>query len=130
MSAVASEQKADAGTAAAPLTIFFTGATGNNGCVIVPYLRSRGHHIKALCRDPQKPVAQDLAALGVTLVKGDALKPEEWIEQVADCDAVIWSSVVWENMMADTETLRLVAEKLAASAAAAVAPARGERDPP
>ena len=99
-----------------PLKIFFTGGTGNNGRAIVPHLLSRGHTIKALVRDPNKATAQALEAQGCNLVKGDATSPESWSAEVADCDAVIWSSVIWGDFTADMGSLSKCCEVLADAA--------------
>jgi nucleoside-diphosphate-sugar epimerase len=48
---------------------FVTGATGFIGGVLVRKLRSAGHEVVALVRDPNR--ADDLAALGIELSKGD-----------------------------------------------------------
>lgn len=123
MSAVAGEQKDGSATAAsaaaAPLTVFFTGGTGNNGRVIAPYLLARGHRLKCLVRNPEKDSAKALAALGAELVKGDATQPETWRAEVADCDAVVWSSVVWGDFKADLPALSACADVLAEAARAA-----------
>lgn len=52
-------------------TILVTGATGQQGGAAARRLLKDGWKVRALVRDPKKKSAQDLAASGVELVKGD-----------------------------------------------------------
>ena len=109
-----------AGQELTPQTIFFTGGTGNNGKCITSYLLSRGHTLKCLVRNPESQRAKDLAAAGCILVQGDTTKnQEEWMGEVADCDSLIWSSVVWGDFGADFDSIRMAIETLRAAAVAA-----------
>jgi len=53
------------------LTILVLGATGRQGGAAARALAARGFSVKAFTRDPDKPAARALAALDVSLVKGD-----------------------------------------------------------
>lgn len=55
---------------AAPL-ILVTGATGTQGGAVARELVDRGYRVRGLTRDPSKPAAQALQALGVQVVQGD-----------------------------------------------------------
>ena len=55
------------------MKVFVTGGTGFIGGHVVRKLRERGDEVVALVRDPAK--AEDLAAAGVTVTKGDGLQP-------------------------------------------------------
>ncbi|TVY25626.1 NmrA-like family domain-containing protein [Lachnellula hyalina] len=54
-----------------PTTYLITGATGYQGGSTARQLLSHGHRIHAFVRNPSSPAAQNLAALGATLFKGD-----------------------------------------------------------
>lgn len=51
--------------------IAVAGATGNQGGVTARKLLAEGWKVRALTRDPNKPAAQELAALGAEVVPGD-----------------------------------------------------------
>jgi uncharacterized protein YbjT (DUF2867 family) len=51
--------------------ILVTGATGKQGGGAAKHLLAAGFRVRALTRDPQRPAAQELAALGATLAIGD-----------------------------------------------------------
>ena len=53
---------------------FITGATGFIGAAVARRLREAGHDVVALVRDPAR--ATDLAAVGVTLARGDVTDRE------------------------------------------------------
>jgi uncharacterized protein YbjT (DUF2867 family) len=53
------------------LTVFVTGATGQQGGAVARILLARGHRVRALTRNPASAAAQKLAALGAVLVHGD-----------------------------------------------------------
>ncbi|MFD7631792.1 NmrA/HSCARG family protein [Streptomyces sp. NPDC059851] len=52
-------------------SVLVTGATGRQGGATVRALVGRGRQVHALVRDPARPQAQSLRALGATLVVGD-----------------------------------------------------------
>jgi dihydroflavonol-4-reductase len=74
--------------------IFVTGGTGFIGGHVVSKLRARGDDVVALVRDPAK--AEDLAAQGVTLTKGDLSNQEALREAMRGCDAVIHGAAIYE----------------------------------
>ncbi len=51
--------------------IAVTGATGQQGGAVARKLRAEGWQVRALTRDPGKPAAQELKALGAEVVAGD-----------------------------------------------------------
>jgi uncharacterized protein YbjT (DUF2867 family) len=51
--------------------IAVTGATGQQGGAVARKLIAEGWQVRALTRDPKKPAAQELAALGAQIVPGD-----------------------------------------------------------
>jgi uncharacterized protein YbjT (DUF2867 family) len=57
--------------------IAVTGATGTQGGVVSRHLLSKGWKVRALTRDPNKPSAQALAALGAEIVPGDMDRRED-----------------------------------------------------
>ena len=48
-----------------------TGATGRQGGAVARQLLMRGHSVRALTRDPDKPAARALAEMGAEVVRGD-----------------------------------------------------------
>ena len=48
-----------------------TGATGRQGGAVARRLLKRGHRVRALTRDPNKPAARALAEMGAEVVEGD-----------------------------------------------------------
>ena len=48
-----------------------TGATGRQGGAVARRLLKRGHRVRALTRDPEKPAAEALAEMGAEVVRGD-----------------------------------------------------------
>ena len=57
--------------------IAVTGATGQQGGAVSRKLLAEGWKVRALTRDPQKPAAKELAALGAEIVPGDMDRPQE-----------------------------------------------------
>lgn len=56
-------------------TIFVTGATGKQGSAAVRHLLEAGFKVRGLTRDPEKPDAEKLRALGADIVEGDLDDP-------------------------------------------------------
>ncbi|WP_433345057.1 NmrA/HSCARG family protein [Microtetraspora malaysiensis] len=52
-------------------TVLVTGATGNQGGATARHLNADGWHVRALVRDDTTPAANELAAAGAELVRGD-----------------------------------------------------------
>jgi uncharacterized protein YbjT (DUF2867 family) len=48
-----------------------TGATGRQGGAVARRLLKRGHRVRALTRDPEKPAARALAEMGAEVTRGD-----------------------------------------------------------
>jgi uncharacterized protein YbjT (DUF2867 family) len=62
--------------------ILVVGATGTQGGAVVRSLLRRGHRVRALCRDTEKPAARALAGQGVQVIRGD-------LEDRASLDAAV-----------------------------------------
>ncbi|SUA45072.1 SDR family NAD(P)-dependent oxidoreductase [Nocardia africana] len=56
-------------------TVLVTGATGGQGGAVARSLLARGYAVRALVRDPRKPRAATLTALGADVVVGDLDDP-------------------------------------------------------
>ncbi len=54
-----------------PMTVFVSGASGQQGGALARVLRERGHHVRALTREPDSPAAQALRRLGIEVARGD-----------------------------------------------------------
>lgn len=65
---------------------FITGATGFIGGRITAMLIEQGHEVIALARNPTK--AQDLLAMGATVVKGDIVDKDSMREPMAGVDGI------------------------------------------
>jgi dihydroflavonol-4-reductase len=74
--------------------VFVTGGTGFIGGHVVRKLRERDDDVVALVRDPAR--AEDIAAQGATLVKGDLSNREALREAMHGCDAVIHGAAIYE----------------------------------
>ena len=48
-----------------------TGATGRQGGAVARRLLERGHGVRALTRDPNKPAARALTGMGAEVTRGD-----------------------------------------------------------
>jgi uncharacterized protein YbjT (DUF2867 family) len=69
-----------------------TGATGRQGGAVARHLLKRGHRVRALTRDPQKPAARALAEMGAEVLGGDLDDPpsvEQALEGVYGVFAVL-----------------------------------------
>lgn len=78
-------------------TILVTGATGSQGGALIPLLINQGFKIRALTRDPSKPSAQALSALGVEVVAGD-MDNEASLEAACEgCYGVFSVQNFWEK---------------------------------
>ncbi|KAF4633951.1 hypothetical protein G7Y89_g4160 [Cudoniella acicularis] len=84
------------------------GATGNQGGSVVRSILSdpktaAEYTVRAVTRDPSKPAAQELAALGAEVVAGD-LDDEASLEKViAGADSVFSVTNFWEKVSAEVE---------------------------
>lgn len=69
-------------------TILVTGATGKQGGAVLRHLMSHGWRLRAMTRDPSKPAAQELVAMGVEVVVGDFKDPASLDRAVEGCYGV------------------------------------------
>lgn len=79
--------------------VLVTGGTGMVGSSIIHSLLSRGHHVRALVRSPDKGRA--LLPADVTLIQGDVTIPETLAAAVADCAWVFHAAGFPEQWMRD-----------------------------
>ncbi|MDP1922847.1 MAG: NmrA/HSCARG family protein [Myxococcales bacterium] len=78
-------------------TIVVTGATGQQGGAVVKSLR-RAFHVKAITRDPKKPEAQALTALGVEVVAADLLDRASLERAFTGAHGVFALTNFWDGM--------------------------------
>jgi uncharacterized protein YbjT (DUF2867 family) len=69
-------------------TILVTGATGNQGGVVLRHLLRHGWRLRAMTRDPSKPSARELADMGVEVVEGNNDDPESLERAMKGCYGV------------------------------------------
>jgi uncharacterized protein (TIGR01777 family) len=77
------------------MRVFLAGGTGMIGSRLVPRLRQRGDSVVLLTR---RPDAAGTAFADCTIVAGDPMKADSWMDAVADCEAVI--NLAGENLTA------------------------------
>lgn len=78
-------------------TILVTGATGTQGGAVARALLQRGYSVRALTRSPEKPAAQELKALGATLVKGDFADVDSLTAAMQDAHGVFAMTDFWAH---------------------------------
>jgi nucleoside-diphosphate-sugar epimerase len=69
------------------MNIAVIGATGALGRHVVPRLVERGHHVRAIVRQPSQ--VEKLSRMGVEAVLGDILIPETLVPATGNCDAAL-----------------------------------------
>jgi 2-alkyl-3-oxoalkanoate reductase len=69
------------------MKIAVIGATGVLGRQVIPRLVERGHHVRAIVRQPAQ--AERLQRLGVEALLGDILHPDMLVPATIDCDAAL-----------------------------------------
>ena len=83
---------------------FVTGGTGFIGGRLIEHLRSAGHEVVVLVRDPSK--ARHLAELGATLAQGNITDRRSLVEPMRGADGVFhvaaWYEVGTDGRLADT----------------------------
>ena len=95
--------------------IAVAGATGKQGGAVARTLLSRGHKVRALTRNPDKPGAAALAEMGAEVVKADLEDPAS-LDAALDGAAALFS--VQDFLEAGVEAERRQGLNLAAAAAA------------
>lgn len=92
------------------MRVLLLGATGFIGSAIIPELLEYGHSIIALARSDTAD--QQLASIGVNVVRGDLREPEKWSKYIHEVDAVIHVAATFTDDMGDVD--RKVIEELVA----------------
>lgn len=69
-------------------SVLVTGATGQQGGAVAHALLSRGHHVKALTRQPDSDTARRLASAGAEIVAGDLGEATSVLKAANDVDTM------------------------------------------
>jgi uncharacterized protein YbjT (DUF2867 family) len=80
-----------------PMTVFVSGATGQQGGALARVLRERGHRVRALTREPDSPAAQALRRLGIKVAPGDFEDSASLIRVVRGADAAFAMGTPYEE---------------------------------
>jgi uncharacterized protein YbjT (DUF2867 family) len=70
------------------LTILVTGATGQQGGLVARTLKSKGHNVLGLTRDPDSTSARELKDLGIGVTAGDFNDPPSLVTAAQGVDAI------------------------------------------
>lgn len=70
------------------LSVLVMGATGNQGGAVVQSLLPKGHHIRAVTRNPDSSKAKRLKEQGVEVLKGDLSDVDSIVKAAAGMDTV------------------------------------------
>ena len=79
------------------LTVLVTGATGQQGGPVARTLKSRGHQVLGLTRNPDSPSARELKELGIGVVAGDFNDPPSLVTAAQGVDAVYVMATPFEG---------------------------------
>jgi len=77
--------------------VLILGATGFIGSAISKKLINDGHCVTGLARSNQ--AQKVLESFDMSVLRGDIRKPEEWVAQLKDFDAVIQTAITWSDDM-------------------------------
>jgi len=88
------------------LTVFVTGATGQQGGAVARLLLSRGHRVRALTRNPGSPAAQRLAAQGAELVAGDLESSDDLTAAMRGADALFLVTTPFDRGTGEVEIVQ------------------------
>ena len=80
-----------------PMTVFVSGATGQQGGALARVLCERGHRVRALTREPDSPAAQELRRLGIEVARGDFEDPGSVIRAARNADAAFAVGTPYEE---------------------------------
>ncbi len=81
------------------MQILVTGATGKVGSRLTKRLAERGHHVRALVRNPAR--ATDLGGDRTEIAKGDLLEPDSLAAAVRGVDAVVHCAAFFRGATAE-----------------------------
>lgn len=79
------------------LKVLVTGATGQQGGAVAGALISRGHHVRALTRNPDSDAARALAARGAEIVSGSLEDRESIVHAARGVDTVFAVTTPYEK---------------------------------
>src|ERR671936_3122514 len=79
-----------------PMTVFVSGATGQQGGALARVLAERGHRVRALTRAPNSPAAAELHHLGAEVVRGDFEDPDSVARAARGADAAFAMGTPYE----------------------------------
>ncbi|MEZ4298626.1 MAG: NmrA/HSCARG family protein [Polyangiaceae bacterium] len=99
------------------LTVFVTGATGQQGGHVARLLGERGHRVRALTRNGSSPAAQRLAALGADVVQGDLESEDGLADRMRGSDALFLVTTPFDRGHGAVEITQARTAGLAAKAA-------------
>ena len=95
------------------IRVLVAGGTGSIGGALIEVLQSRGHRVTCLVRSKESELR--LRKSGFNTLRGDITDPYQWIDSVADFDAVVPVAATWDDDMAfvDAQLTNLLIEALA-----------------
>ncbi len=99
------------------LTVFVTGATGQQGGNLARLLLAQGHEVRALTRNVSSNAAQKLAAMGAELVAGDLEGDGDLVTPMRGADALFLVTTPFDKGAGAVEVTQARAGGLAAKAA-------------
>jgi uncharacterized protein YbjT (DUF2867 family) len=79
-----------------PMTVFVSGATGQQGGALARVLSERGHRVRALTRAPNSPAAAELQHLGAEVARGDFDDPDSVARAARGADAAFAMGTPYE----------------------------------
>ena len=94
------------------LRVLVTGGTGSIGGALIEVLKARGHRVTCLARSRESEL--QLRKSGFSTIHGDITDPYQWLDSVADFDAVVPVATTWADDMVsvDEQLTNLLIEKL------------------
>lgn len=99
-----------------PLTVFVTGATGNQGGAVARALINNNHKVVALTRNKESAAANELAKLGAEIIEGSLDAPQRLIDTLKRVDTLFLMGSPLETSV-EQETAQGIAIADAAKAA-------------
>ncbi|CAH9049805.1 hypothetical protein PSECIP111854_00373 [Pseudoalteromonas sp. CIP111854] len=82
-------------------SVIITGGTGNIGSAVVEELLCHGYCVKVLCRSADS--ANKAKSMGAEPILGSLIKASTWLEELAQCDALIHTACTFDEHMGDVD---------------------------